>query len=71
VALGHIFMFGRLAAIGAGLHIAALFLEHETKIGTVATVVSVVIPVALYVGVVGLSWSGIRHLAAGLQRIQG
>jgi hypothetical protein len=43
---GHIFMFGRLAAMSAGLHIAAFFLEHETKIGTVATAVSVVIPVA-------------------------
>ena len=43
---GHIFMFGRLAAMSAGLHIAAFFLEHETNIGTVATAVSVVIPVA-------------------------
>jgi hypothetical protein len=32
--------------MGAGLHIAAVFLEHETKIGTVATAVSMVILVA-------------------------
>ena len=43
---GHIFRFGRLSAMGAGLHIAAVFLEHETKIGTVATAVSMVILVA-------------------------
>jgi low temperature requirement protein LtrA len=47
---GHIFMFAGLAAIGAGLHVAALYLEHETEIGAVATVLSVVIPLALYVG---------------------
>jgi hypothetical protein len=39
-------MFGRLSAMGDGLHIAAFFLEHETKIGTVAKAVSMVILVA-------------------------
>jgi low temperature requirement protein LtrA len=47
---GHIFMFASLAAMGAGLHVAAFFLEHETRIGAVATVLSVAIPVALYAG---------------------
>ena len=41
-------MFAGLAAIGAGLHVAALLLEHEAKIGTVDTVLSVAIPVAVY-----------------------
>jgi low temperature requirement protein LtrA len=45
---GHVFMFAGLAAMGAGLHVAALFLERETEIGAVATVLSVAIPVALY-----------------------
>ena len=45
---GHMFMFAGLAAIGAGLHVAALLLEHEAKIGTVDTVLSVAIPVAVY-----------------------
>jgi hypothetical protein len=41
-------VFAGLAAMGAGLHVAALHLEHETEIGAVGTVLSVVIPVALY-----------------------
>jgi low temperature requirement protein LtrA len=47
---GHMFMFAGLAAMGAGLHVAALYLEHETKIGAVDTVLSVALPVALYAG---------------------
>ena len=43
-------IFGGLAAIGAGLHVAALFLEHETRSAPVATVLSAVLPLALYVG---------------------
>jgi low temperature requirement protein LtrA len=46
---GHVFIFGGLAAMGGGLHVAALYLEHETQIGAVGTVLSVAIPVALYV----------------------
>jgi low temperature requirement protein LtrA len=30
---GHLPMFAALAATGAGLHVAALFLEHEAHIG--------------------------------------
>ncbi len=60
---GHIFMFAGLAAMGAGLHVAALFLEHETEIGAVATVVSVVIPVALYVGALYAVYSAVMHEA--------
>jgi low temperature requirement protein LtrA len=47
---GHIFMFAGLAAMGGGLHVAADLLEHEAKIGVVATVLSVAIPVAFYLG---------------------
>ena len=42
-------IFASLAAIGAGLHVAAFFLEHETTLGPVATVASTTIPVAVYV----------------------
>jgi low temperature requirement protein LtrA len=45
---GHIVIFGSLAAIGAGLHVAAFFLEHETTLGVTATVASTTIPVAIY-----------------------
>jgi low temperature requirement protein LtrA len=45
---GHMFMFAGLAAMGGGLHVAALYLEHESRIGAVDTVLSVAIPVAVY-----------------------
>jgi low temperature requirement protein LtrA len=45
---GHIVIFGALAAIGAGLHVAAYFLEHETEIGPTGTVLATAIPVAIY-----------------------
>jgi len=60
---GHIFMFAGLAAMGAGLHVAASFLEHETEIGAVATVLSVAIPVALYVGALYAVYSVVMHEA--------
>ena len=49
---GHLFVFGALAAIGGGLHVAAFALEGEAEIGATATVLSVAIPVAVYVFVV-------------------
>jgi low temperature requirement protein LtrA len=47
-AYGHLVIFASLAAMGGGLHVAAFTLEGEAKIGTVATVLSVAIPFALY-----------------------
>jgi len=46
---GHLVVFGSLAAVGAGLHVAAYFLEHHTEIGPVGTVLSVAVPVAVFV----------------------
>ena len=48
---GHLFIFGALAAMGGGLHVAALTLEHEAKIGATGAVLSVAIPFAIYVAV--------------------
>jgi low temperature requirement protein LtrA len=45
---GHLLIFGSLAAMGAGLHVAAFTLEGEAKIGATGTVLSVAIPVAIY-----------------------
>ena len=45
---GHIVVFASLAAIGAGLHVAALYLEHGTTIGLTGTVLATAIPVAIY-----------------------
>jgi low temperature requirement protein LtrA len=46
---GHIPLFGALVAVGAGLHAAAYYLEGETKLGVTGTVLTVAIPLALYV----------------------
>jgi low temperature requirement protein LtrA len=46
---GHIVIFASLAAIGAGMHVAALYLEHKTAIGETGTVLSTAIPVTIYV----------------------
>jgi low temperature requirement protein LtrA len=48
---GHLLMFGALAAMGAGLHVAAYTLENEAKIGATGTVLSVAIPIAIYIAV--------------------
>ena len=45
---GHLAVFGPLAAMGAGLHVAAYQLEGQAKIGDTGTVLSVVIPVAIF-----------------------
>ena len=47
--LGHIVIFGSLAAVGGGLHVAAYFLEHRTTLGPTATVAATTIPVAIYI----------------------
>jgi low temperature requirement protein LtrA len=46
---GHILIFGSIAATGAGLQVAAAYLTHEAHIGATATVLAVVVPVAVYV----------------------
>ena len=45
---GHIVLFGALAAVGAGLHVAAYAAEGEAVIGTVGVVLSVAIPVLIF-----------------------
>jgi low temperature requirement protein LtrA len=60
---GHIVLFAALAAIGAGLHVAAYYLEHETTLSETGTVLSTVVPVAIYVLVLyALYASFTRHL---------
>lgn len=45
---GHMVIFGAIIAVGAGLHVAALSLNHESKIGPVGAVLSLAIPVGVY-----------------------
>jgi low temperature requirement protein LtrA len=60
---GHIVIFGSLAAIGAGLHVAAYYLEHETSLTLTGTVLSTVVPVTIYIAALyGIYASFTRHL---------
>lgn len=45
---GQIVTITSIVATGAGLHVAAYFIEHKAKIGPLATVLSVVIPVVIF-----------------------
>jgi low temperature requirement protein LtrA len=49
---GQMLIVTAIVATGAGLHVAAYFIEHRTVMGTLATVLSVAIPVAVYIGLV-------------------
>jgi low temperature requirement protein LtrA len=46
---GHIVVFGALVAVGAGLHVAAFFVEDHSVLATTGTVLAVAVPVAVYV----------------------
>ena len=46
-------MYASIAATGAGLHVAALHIEHEAHIGPTAVMLSITIPVALYFVMLG------------------
>ena len=46
---GQMLIVTAIVATGAGLHVAAYFIEHRTVIGPLATVLSVAIPVAAYI----------------------
>jgi len=45
---GHYFVYASIAAVGAGLHVVGLYLEHVAAIGATAVMLSVAIPVAIY-----------------------
>ena len=46
---GHMLIFGSIAATGAGLHVAAYYIGDEAHIGATATVLTMAVPVAVYV----------------------
>jgi low temperature requirement protein LtrA len=58
---GHVVIFGSLAAMGAGLHVAALLLDGRAEIGPTGTVVSVALPVAIFALAFQVIYSGLMH----------
>ncbi|WEX76393.1 low temperature requirement protein A [Sinorhizobium numidicum] len=49
---GHIPIFAAIVATGAGLHVAAYYIEHKAHISSVATVVTVALPAATYIALI-------------------
>ncbi|WP_219469848.1 low temperature requirement protein A [Nonomuraea rhizosphaerae] len=54
---GHLFMFAAVAATGAGLHVAAYYLERVAVLDSTATVLTVVVPISCVVLVLYVLYS--------------
>ncbi len=46
---GHIPLFAATVAVGAGLHVAAYYVEHHSELGATATVLTVAVPLTVFV----------------------
>ena len=62
---GHFPVFASIAGTGAGLHVAAYYIEHEAHIGSVATVLTVAVPVAVYLLSVYLLYAQLTRTFTG------
>ena len=49
---GQLLIVTAIVATGAGLHVAANFIEHKAHIGPLAAVLTVAIPVAVFLGLI-------------------
>jgi low temperature requirement protein LtrA len=49
---GHMVIFAAIVATGAGLHVAAYYIEHKAHIGPVATLLSVAVPLFVYLAAI-------------------
>jgi low temperature requirement protein LtrA len=54
---GHILIFAGIAATGAGLHVAQYYLEGHSQLDTTGTVLAVVVPVAVFTGMLYLMYA--------------
>ncbi|WP_106297501.1 low temperature requirement protein A [Knoellia remsis] len=53
---GHVLLYGSIAAVGAGLHVAAYYIEDKTKIGETEVMLTMAVPLALFMVVVYALW---------------
>ncbi|HEX5087412.1 MAG TPA: low temperature requirement protein A [Nocardioides sp.] len=58
---GHIPMFGAIVAIGAGLHVAAYYLDDESHLDATGTVLAVALPLAVYAACLYLLYAQITR----------
>jgi low temperature requirement protein LtrA len=49
---GQMMIVTSIVATGAGLHVAAYFIDHEARISALATVLSVAVPVGVFLGLI-------------------
>jgi low temperature requirement protein LtrA len=63
---GQVLIVTAIVATGAGLHVAAYFIQHKTVIGALATVLSVAAPVAAYIA---LSYAVYYYLVRRFYRL--
>ena len=54
---GHILIFSSIAATGAGLHVAQYYLEGHSQLDITSTVLTVVIPVAVFTSLIYLMYA--------------
>jgi low temperature requirement protein LtrA len=54
---GHMLIFSSIAATGAGLHVAQYYLEGHSQLGTTGTLLTVVVPVAIFTGMLYLMYA--------------
>lgn len=62
----HLVVFASIVATGAGLHVAAYYIEHHSELSSVATVATVVIPVGIYILTVHVLYSLMARTVARL-----
>ncbi|MGZ8178495.1 low temperature requirement protein A [Williamsia sp. SKLECPSW1] len=53
----HILVFMAIAAVGAGLHVAALYIEHHSEVGAAVVVAAVAVPLAVYFVMLTMTYS--------------
>ena len=54
---GHILIFASIAATGAGLHVAQYYLEGHSQLSITGTVLTVVVPFAVFTGMIYLMYA--------------
>jgi low temperature requirement protein LtrA len=57
----HLLIIGAIVATGAGLQAAAYYIQHHSQLGSVATVLAVAIPVAVYIATAYLLYALLVH----------
>ena len=64
---GHILIFSAIAATGAGLQVTATFIEGKSTLGATAAILTIVIPVGAYLGLI---YALNAYLVRSFERLQ-